>query len=158
MFQQESGKVMWHEFWEAWKGRAIWQSLKNEYNIDYDKIVLVMPEKDEAWNSCALKYLPDFMKRKNAKGAIVCISDAGQGNFSDIFAENIKVHKMSPTEIARLFRYYCMYKFFDNIVFLYLDKPIRDNKSRYAMEKCNISMDELICLCFYKMRQVPSHV
>ena len=149
---------MWLEFWNAWKGRLVWRSLKRKFNIDYNKVVIVMPEKDKAWNMCAIKYLPHFMKRKNAQEVVLLVPCDTANDLSDFNDDRIKVQIISQQEVTWLFCYYLMYKFFDNIVFLYLDEPEKDNKCRIAMERCNISMDEIICLCFYKLRQVPNHV
>lgn len=55
----------------AWQGRNIWRRLKIKYRIDCDCVVIILTEQDEEWNKTALKYLPDYMKRKSAKKALV---------------------------------------------------------------------------------------
>ena len=150
--------IMWREFLHAWKGRSIWYSLKRKYDIDYDKIVIILPEKDSELNMCAIKYVPYFMARKNVCEVIICTFSENIIDTSCLENMTVRIHIMSSEEMELLFCYYRMYKFFDNIVFLYLEGSMDKTNYLNALKRWNITLDELICLCFYKLRRVPEHV
>lgn len=139
-------------------GWEIWKRLMKRYRIDYGTVVLLLPETNEEWNNCAIEYLPEYMKRKSAASAIVLVWDR---NLLE-HLEKEKVHGcrfcfFPKYKMDLLLKYYCLYRFFDNIVFLYLDQP-KDNYAKLILEQGTVSLDEMICLGFYNLRRVPDHV
>ena len=139
----------------AWHGRNIWGRLKIKYRINYDCVVIILTEQDEEWNKTALKYLPDYMKRKSAKKALVFYTENCTLKYLEPYmTDNIQTFKMKELQVRRLLRYYCLYRFFDNVVFFSLEEP-KDNNSREILSHEEITKEELICLGFYCLRCVP---
>ena len=162
--------IMKRELSEARKGRRIWRRIKREYSIDYSKVVLVLPETDAEWNRQALMFLPELIKRKSAEKALVISpwddvfeevrkKSKGNGFVQDGDAEpgQCLALKLSEDEIDSLLKYYCFYKFFDSIIFLYKDKP-KDNPGTLILSQGCVSKKELICLGHYNLREVPDNV
>jgi len=141
------------------KAKRLWNSIKTGFGINNNTVVIVLPENNSMWNEAALKYLPDYLKRKNADNAVVLttentfIEKMGSGEKSDI----VSFHKISSESLKSLMDYYCLHRFFDKIVFFYLDYP-QDNRSSFILNATEVTMDELVCLGFYRLREVPAHV
>lgn len=139
----------------AWHGRNIWKWLKIKYRINYDCVVIILTEQDEEWNKLALKYLQDYMKRKSAKKALIFYTGNCTLKYLEPYmTDNIQMFKMKELQVRRLIRYYCLYRFFDNIVFFSLEEP-KDNNGREILSNGKITKKELICLGFYCLRYVP---
>ncbi len=141
-------------------GWRIWKRMLKQFWIDYDTAMLVLPEKDEAWNECALRYFPDYVRRKCANRSFILVRDrktAEKVKSIAIGIENCEVLFLPRYKMDLLLKYYCLHKFFDNIVMMYMDEP-RDNDTRRILQQGIVSMSEVICLCFYQLREVPKHV
>ena len=80
----------------AWQGRNIWRRLKIKYRINYDCVVIILTEQDEEWNKTALKYLPDYMKRKSAKKALVFYTENCTLQYSDVQNERTASTAIAP--------------------------------------------------------------
>lgn len=143
------------EIIKSYLGKQLWNIIVKKYDINYNKVVIVLPEDNDEWNRTALKYLPNYMQRKSVEEAVIIVDN----NKKNIEKNKIKcnVVKLSSYAIRLLMQYYCFYRFFDNIVFFYLNYP-RDNLTKLVLEQGNITMDEWICLGFYKLREVPNNV
>lgn len=151
---------MLREVRKARMGWHIWKNMMRRLRIDYDTAVLVLPESDETWNECALRYFPDYVRRKSAKRSFIMVKDremAEKIRNMGIDVANLKVLSMAKFKMDLLLKYYCLHKFFDNIVMMYLDEP-HDNDTRRILQQGIVSMDEVVCLCFYQLREVPKHV
>ncbi len=136
------------------RGCIIWNLNKNRYKINYNKAVIVLPEKDDEWNMYALVHLKDYMHRKNVKEAIIYCMDINIHNkYKECVPSGVKFIVMSETKMKLMCMYYCLHEFFFNIVFFYIDFP-KDNMSKRIIED-GISKEELICLGFYNLREVP---
>lgn len=146
---------MIRDFGEAFRGYLVWKRLKRKYGIDDRYAIIVLPESRRKWNQCAVKYLPDYMKRKRADKVLIVVSDKSEGYEAEEFAEAIVL--LSEEDIRLLMKLYCLIRYSDKIVFFYLNYP-RDNMSEMILEKGDISMDEVICLGLYQLREVPLHV
>ena len=141
------------EIIKSYLGKQLWNIIVKKYDINYNKVVIVLPEDNDEWNRTALKYLPNYMQRKSVEEAVIIVNN----NEKILNKIKCKVVKLSSYAISLLMQYYCFYRFFDNIVFFYLNYP-RDNLTKLVLEQGNITMDEWICLGFYKLREVPNNV
>ena len=151
---------MLREVRKARLGWRIWKKMMRRLRIDYDTAVLVLPEKDEAWNECALRYFPAYAKRKSAKRSFIIARDretAEKIKSMDIGVENCAVLSLARSKMNLLLKYYCLHKFFDNFVMMYMDEP-HDNDTKRILQQGNVSMEEVVCLCFYQLREVPKYV
>jgi hypothetical protein len=157
-YKWKKGKNL-NGYWDAWRGRCIWINEKRRLHITYDDVVILLSEDDGEWNRQALLLLPHYMKRKGARRAIIFASE----NISMEFVKrntsgvNIVLEEVNLEKQHLLNRYYCLRRFFDNIVFFFLDYP-KDNNAREIIENDNISKRELIALAFYVLRCVPEEV
>ena len=141
---------------KALAGKQLWDQIKTENHISDSTVVIVLPENDEIWNRCAYRYLPCFMKRKGAAEAQIIVSETNPG-FDG--AQSREYHKIVLGDecIRSLMDYYLLHRFFDNIVFFYKDHP-RDNHASQMVEKGYVTMEEIICYGFYRLREVPIDV
>lgn len=140
---------------QAFQGRSIWRCLKLKYHIDYECAVIMLPEDNVEWNRCALIYLEDYMKRKNVNKAFVFLMEESEiKDLEDYITDCIQPLKIKRIQMDLLYRYFCLYRFFYNIIFFYLDS-IGDNHSKEILNNGKISKEELICLGFYCLRGVP---
>lgn len=151
---------MLREVRKARLGWHLWKKMMKKYRLGYDTAVLLLPEKDESWNECALRYFPDYARRKSASRSFIFARDGetvAKIKAMDIGLENCDVINMSRFKMDLLLKYFCLHKFFDNIVMMYLDEP-HDNDTRRILQQGIVSMEEAVCLCFYQLREVPKHV
>ena len=141
------------------RGRFSWTRLCKKYKINDHTVVVFFPESNKEWNSTALHYLPDFLKRKKTDHAIVFFSKENDIETITSFqlGSEFRCAQISTNQMKLLMDYYCLHRFSDKIVFFYLDYP-KDNCSIKILEKTDVTMDELVCLGFYRLREVPSHV
>ncbi len=176
------------ELYHAFQGRMIWKRLCRKYGIDSSCVTIVLAEDDALWNACALRYLPAFMKWKSANHALILVKngihiDTGEGKneiHTDIGegkkevytdtgevkngvrikigeAKNTLLKRIKEKEAEYLLSYYTLFRFSDNLVFFYTKRP-QDNRSEFALKHTEVTMDELICLGLYHLREVPQYV
>lgn len=137
-------------------GWKLWHSMKRKYHINYEKVIIIMSEDDDEWNRMALLHLPDYMERKNVREAVIFLTEnIDRDSIKRLAGENVELATISKECVWYLNKYYCLYRFFDNIVFLSLDMP-KDNNGREILGNGVISKEELICLGFYFLRRVPN--
>ena len=136
-----------------------WHQIRRKYNIDENTVVVALPEKHCDWNEIAIKYLPDYIKRKNADRAVVLVVDETivDKRRTECNSDLVLYRLIEPECLKKLMKYYSLHRFFDKIVFFYLEYP-KDNKSSFILNSTEVTMDELVCLGFYRLREVPSHV
>ena len=136
-------------------GRRLWKQLRRKYKINYDKVVIFLPEENPEWNYYALAYLNDFRLRKGANEAIVFAADDQICEMAKkMHLSSTTVRFMSGEQMKVIMKYYCFDKFFDNARFFYFDFP-RDNNNSRILEKSNVTKEEIVCLAFYCLRQMP---
>ncbi len=136
----------------------LWRKLKIKYRIDYIKVVLVLTGENKKLDQACLSHLDDFVKRKYAESVIIfypaeCYKDG------DIRVESgykVKLCPLSRAVIDRLYSFYCFMKFFDNIVFTYVDEPSDNQLGRYLRET-EVNEEDAACLALYHLRYVPEH-
>lgn len=138
------------------RGYAMWLRICGQYKINYHKVVLVLPEKNETLNDYALVHLEDWKERKGVEEAVlVTDQEAVIDRVKKMdFPFSVKVCNCKREEIEVLYSYYCFDKFFDNIAFLYLDKP-KDNQLGSVLAETQINEEEAVCLGFYCLREIP---
>lgn len=141
---------------KALAGKQLWDQIKTENHISDSTVVIVLPESDEIWNRCAYRYLPFFMKRKGAAEAQIIVSEMGSGSDVELSKEYHTI-VIDDEHIRLLMDYYLLHRFFDNIVFFYKDHP-RDNHASQMVEKGYVTVEEIICYGFYRLREVPIDV
>ncbi len=134
-----------------------WRKAVRKYHIDNKTVVLFLPENVTEWNKTALKYLPQFMSRKKANRAVVLVHQSCRIEKTSPKGKEILFEYVKGTYIKNIMAYYTLHRFSDKVVFFYLDYP-RDNYSKIILRETEVSMDELICLGLYRLREVPEIV
>ena len=67
---------------------------------------------------------------------------------------SVHIDAMSKADMEKLYDYYSFMKFFDNIVFTYVDKP-EDNLLGTYLEKTDVNEEDAACLALFHLRSVP---
>ena len=149
---------MIREIWNIFRGRRLWARLRSRYQIKYDCAVLILPERNPEWNREILRCLPAYIARKQVPRGLVLTTNPDSGACAREFAcDNITHGHISEKDVRLLVQYYSLKRFYDYILFFYFHVP-RDNLSGEILSYGDISMKELICYGFYKLREVPAHV
>lgn len=83
-------------------GRAFWLELKEEYQMDAYCQVIAIPETDPTVRDIAMKYLPEFLRRKSAKQGVVLICEENHaGAFADTAArDSVSRDMMQKTDAS----------------------------------------------------------
>lgn len=137
------------------KGRLLWEKLKRKYHIDYRKVVLVLSGQNDLLDQKCMEYLPYFKRRKFAEEAIVIYASGRKMVRADTGPEAAeRFVEMADREIESLFRLYCFYRFFTNIVFTHTYSP-DDNQLQRFLEETGVDETDAACLALYHLREVP---
>lgn len=137
-------------------GRLLWHKLKILNQISYNKVVVCLSNDNKELDKQVMKYLPDYMARKYVNKAIVFSNQTIDAVTKEKDRELGVEHKtISAIEMAKLYDYYCFYKFFDNIVFTYTDSP-KDNLLGRFLRETDITEEDAACLALYHLRTIPN--
>jgi hypothetical protein len=138
-------------------GWLYWRKIKIKYRIDYSKVVIVLSGENYELDRQVLVHLSDFVQRKHASSVIVLCKEEYQKEWTEILENDmpVSVRTMSDEKMKLLYSYYCFEKFFDNIVFTYIDTP-RDNQLGIYLRKTDVNEEDAACLALYHLRCVPS--
>lgn len=105
-----------------------------------------------------LKYLEDHMKKKYVNKALVLYkSGHTKGEMNIAHNDRIRFAEISEKTLNRIYEVYCFYKYFDNIVFSYVDKPIDNHLGRYIRES-TVNEEDASCLALFHLRHIPTCV
>ena len=63
------------EIIKSYLGKQLWNIIVKKYDINYNKVVIVLPEDNDEWNRTALKYLPNYMQRKSVEEAVIIVNN-----------------------------------------------------------------------------------
>lgn len=136
-------------------GRILWCKLKILNRISYNKVVICLSNDSTELDKQVLKYLPEFMKRKQVNKAIV-FSDKTIDDANKCISINVEYKSITAIEMAKLYDYYCFNKFFDNIVFTYTDSP-KDNLLGRFLRETEVTEEDAACLALYHLRTIPNN-
>ena len=134
---------MWEDYQGMFAGRRLWKQLRRKYKINYDKVVIFLPEENPEWNYYALAYLNDFRIRKGANEAIVFAADDQICEMAKkMHLSSTTVRFMSGEQMKVFIIYYCFDKFSDNprSFFFHFRK---DNNNSGIVEKRSETKEDL---------------
>lgn len=138
-------------------GHMLWKKLKRKEHINDKKLVLVLTGENEKIDLYALKYLDQEIARKYADAALIisdqqkCIHMALQYSYQ----HEVKTKLLSQKEILLLFKWHCLDRFFKNLIFTYVRTP-KDNLLERFLNETDVNEEEIVCLCLYNFRKLPS--
>lgn len=150
---KETAHVLW--------GAFLWQVLRLRFWIGYKKVVLVPVNENRELDYYALAHLKDYMDRKSVDSAIVlycenetrCLSQEVLAEYAGL-EKKVRLHRFSKKTIEKVYDYYSFYKFFDNIAFTYVSRPV-ENLLGKLLEKTLVDEEDAVCLGLYHLRTVP---
>ncbi len=148
---------MFKQIWHILHGYVYWTMMRIRYRLGYDKVLLVLAHQNEKLDYYALAHLDDFMRRKYAKKAVVLYTDPVIRDMVQTMqlAENVKWIRRSRKRVELLYDFFSFDKFYDNIVFTYIDRP-KDNILDRVLEETAVNEEDIVCLGFYRLRTVPA--
>lgn len=143
------------ELYHAFRGRMIWERLCRKYSVKSSCVTIVLAEDNAPWNACALRYLPAFMGRKSANRALILVKNGIHIDRNAVLYAAL--NWITEKEAEYLLNYYTLFRFSDNLVFFYTNRP-QNNQSEFTLKYTDVTMDELVCLGLYRLREVPQYV
>lgn len=127
-------------------GRVLWLSLVEKYQINQFVYVIILPDIKKVYNAPALSFLPQFMKKRGAKKAIVLTFD--EWVLEQQVDENILLVAFEKDKLEALIQFYCLYEFTSNIVIASLEQPA--GRLGYGMiEKKGLTSEEIFAGIVY---------
>lgn len=127
------------KFSQAREGRKIWLSLVDEYKVDYDKVVYIMPHNDAELNKTCIAYKDEVLASKRAKELLILVSESTKNSILG-YDENVIV--ISDYQMTCLMKYNDMTEFSSQSIvvsFLYGS----DHDARY-LQNIGLTREELI--------------
>ena len=139
-----------------YKEWLLWKRIKRKYRINYSKVVLVLSGENRKLDKVCIDYLDDFVRRKYAKEALIFYpeNEYSKDEFGLVKEYRVEAVPLPQKTIDRLYSFYCFMKFFDNIVFTYVDKPTDNQLGRYLRET-EVNEVDAACLALYHLRHIP---
>lgn len=137
-------------------GWLFWQRIRIKYAVNYSKALIVLSDENHELDRQVLLHLSDFTERKHVACAVVLCIEKCVSEWTRFMSGNNRVHidSMSKVDMEKLYDYYSFMKFFDNIVFTYVDKP-EDNLLGTYLRETDVSEEDAACLALYHLRSVP---
>lgn len=142
---------------QAIAGQLIWNKLKRQEHLDYSKVVLVLTGENEQVDLYALMYLDQLIDRKSADMALIisdkqtCIDMVPQFHYQ----HKVQTKLMPENQIILLQKRFCLDKFFINLFFTYVRTP-KDNLIERFLTETDINEEDVVCLCLYNFRKIPT--
>lgn len=137
------------------KGWFFWQSVRIKYAVNYNKAMIVLTNDNHELDKQVLLHLPDFAKRKHVNKTIVLCKQRYVAEWALLFSgDSVEIHAMTEPDMEKLYSFYSFMKFFDNIVFTYVDKPA-DNLLGIYLRETNVNEEDAACLALYHLRFIP---
>lgn len=137
-------------------GWIFWQRVRIKYKINYNKVLIVLTDENHELDKQVIIHLSDYLERKHVKSAIILCKDDCMMEWVSMveYMKSVKVYSWPITNMEKLYSYYCFIKFFDNIVFTYIDKP-SDNMLGTYLRETDVNEEDAACLALYHLRSVP---
>lgn len=107
----------------ARSGRKYWLNIVESYHINSDCQVVIIPENDIETRMIAIKYLPQFLKKKYAKRGIVLVWDDTFLNEKIQVDDSIEIKICKKNDLEAIIQFYCLYEFASNLVIASLRQP-----------------------------------
>lgn len=107
----------------ARKGREVWLSLTEKYNINNMKYVIILPDSKRQYNEPALVYLKAFLDKRGVKQALVLTYDKWALSMKEKYQKFAQIEQCPENDIKAILQFYCLYEFAPNIVIASLEEP-----------------------------------
>ena len=146
------------EIFDACIGEYIWKKLCYRKKITHNEMVLVLTMENEEVDRIALQYLDMLIDRRNLNRAIIIVPKNCVDLTQSInYKYPIVIVRMNQRNIFRLYKRYCLDKFYVNIYWTYISKTKNNLLGRFISET-QIDVRDIVCLSIYKFREIPSKI
>lgn len=139
-------------------GKALWDSISNEYEIDGSTVSLVLSGENKILDKYALELLPAFVERKKAQKAVIFIAKESRldlewiGNNRYPFPACVVVEDIERLRL--IYDYYCFAFNLDNMTFTFLNHCHYNLMGR-ILQETDITEEEAVSLGVYWLRELP---
>jgi hypothetical protein len=141
-----------HRLIAAWRGRALWLSLRMRYDIDNGAYVVAFVEDDHALNQVALARIEDLIADRRARGVVVVTDQEWLAEKAGKETDGVLgVELLSERDIEFLISFYELYQFTPRLFFVSLTRP-SENRLAKMVGVRGINLDDLVCLSMYRIR------
>lgn len=136
----------------AKKGRQLWISLVENYQIDCSTYVILLPGTKREYNAPAVIYLNRFLEKKYAKRAILLTYDEWVlEQAADI--PNTEMVYFSREDAMALIQFYSLYEFAANFVIASLEEPV-GRLGCGMINKGNITSEQIFAAAIYGLFEI----
>ncbi len=126
-------------------GRKLWLKLKSEYGINDSDYVIVVPEDDPVINELTLKYVDEFMNKRNIKRVFIMSRDTTRT------VPVVSHITLTEEELNSIVQLYELYEFAANVIFASLDVP-SGRLGRGLLVKDNIELEDVFKSVVYGLQ------
>ena len=136
-------KSLLSDYKMAEEGRRLWLEIKESIQMDVSCVLIIVSEKDDAFNNAVCRLIPAYMRRKNYhKTVILCKKDESSFDAAENSEDpDVIIRHYEDDEISALLKYYSLVQFFVNIVVISLEDPFG---SRQLLDSGIVDMDDYI--------------
>lgn len=135
----------------AKKGRELWLSLVEQYQIENSHYVIVLPSCGAIYNEPAIQELPRFLKKRGIKKAFVLTSDDNVLNRKIAYDEiEVVFVEMLMSDLKALVQFYNLYEFSPNVIIGSLEEP-SGRMGKQLIGKKNLSSEEVFAGIVYSL-------
>lgn len=117
-------------------GCKLWLKLTSEYGITKSDYVVIVPEDDPKINELTVRYLDEFMTKRNINRVFIMGGDDAMGS------DEIQVITLTEEELNSIVQLYELYEFAANVIFASLDIP-SGRLGRGLLTKDNVELDDI---------------
>lgn len=135
---------------KAKRGREVWLSLCDSYNISGSSYVLIFPDRDFGYNEQALGHLQEFIEKKGISEIFLLADDGWLAACEVKLPAEAKVVRLESEKIDEILQFYCLYDFAPNLIVASLEKP-SGRLGRGLIGKRGISAEEVFVKEIYGM-------
>jgi len=131
-------------------GVKIWEKTKIELGIQDNSCVLLFSKQDRDVNEVFLKYLQQFVERKNYTSAYILSVDEWVVNNVTTYSKSVgAVKQLSEYDTSCLLKYYSLMEFSNRFYVCSITEP-EGRLGELLIDK-EIPLDEIVCAGVYRM-------
>ncbi|WP_167956023.1 hypothetical protein [Anaerosporobacter faecicola] len=135
---------------EAEKGRQIWIQYCDNYKIDSQTLVVLMPEHDWKYNEIALKHMEQYCFKKKLKKKVILTVDNTVIEKYIQYSSDANAILVDDEVADDILQFYCLYDFTPNLVIASLEKPY-GRKGKGCVGKNKLSLEEVATAMWYEI-------
>ncbi len=133
-----------------------WKCFAKRNKIHYPSVVLFLANENIDYDRQAIYYFKYFMERKYShKGIIFWSYEESKQMLETVKVEqNIEIKYIHKKILKKYYQYYCFDKFYDNLVFTFVNIP-ESNQLSYVLNTSEVNEEDAVCLALYGLGKIP---